>query len=265
MERRQGRWGGEEGERLNPARIWTGGWFLSPSRCAEALEAILGISTKNKLIKREREEKSVILPIYVSRCAGSAPAACSVTGKAVVSGIKGVCAGPSPSLLLVLQIRYSSAAETGGASHETIFLPLFFLFFLFLSTVTRQRRQSEWPETEKELMNESLSLPLSPALPSIAPCKLWLPHSYLATAGGCVMNTLWRNVLHHAWCTRSRWRRDKFCVMGQEIPTPKKRAVQCNGKCNMGLFFVFLLVFCFDITCDYFSVNIRTTNGSQVS
>lgn len=108
--------------------------------------------------------------------------------------------------------------------------------------MTRQRRQSEWPETEKELMNESLSPPRSPALPSIAPCKLWLPHSHLATAGGYVMNTLWRNVLHHAWCTRSRWRRDKFSVMGQEIPTPKKRAVQCNGKCNMGLFF--LLVFC---------------------
>lgn len=162
MERRQGRWGGEEGERLNPARIWTGGWFLSPSRCAEALEAILGISTKNKLIKREREEKSVTLPIYVSRCAGSAPAACSVTGKAVVSGIKGVCAGPSPSLLLVLQIRYSSAAETGGASHETIFLPLFFLFFSFYlrwhgrgGRASDQRRKRSWWTN----LSLSLSLP----------------------------------------------------------------------------------------------------------
>lgn len=165
MERRQGRWGGGEGERLNPARIWTGGWFLSPSRCAEALEAILGISTKNKLIKREREEKSVTLPIYVSRCAGSAPAACSVTGKAVVSGIKGVCAGPSPSLLLVLQIRYSSAAETGGASHETIFLPLFFLFFfLFISGDTAE--EAERVTRDGKGADERISL--SPSLSRVA-------------------------------------------------------------------------------------------------
>ena len=135
MERRQGRWRKERTLRASgpgvdscPIQMRRGAW---------------GYFGAFSQLEAKKKKGGRILPIYVTRCAGSAPVGLLVKGTAVVSGIEAVCAGPSSSLLLIREIRYSSA-EAGGASDETIFLPLFFC------PVTRQRRrQSERTENGK--------------------------------------------------------------------------------------------------------------------
>ena len=76
------------------------------------------------------------------------------------------------SLLLVLEIRYSSA-ETGGASDETIFLPLFFSLSLSLSLARSlsgdTTEEAERGARKRKSADEQISLSLS--LPSGAPRK----------------------------------------------------------------------------------------------
>ena len=72
------------------------------------------------------------------------------------------------SLLLVLEIRYSSA-ETGGASDETIFLPLFFSLSLARSLSGDTTEEAERGARKRKSADEQISLSLS--LPSGAPRK----------------------------------------------------------------------------------------------
>lgn len=175
LKRRQGRWGREEGER---ERGWTqrasgAGVYSSPSRCAQAPEAIFGAFSKLEARKTALHLTHLCVPVCwwcSCRLVGNGGG-----GKWLLQVEEGggfvPRVWPSPSLLLVLVIRYSSA-ETGGASDETIFLPPF-----SLSGDTTEEAE-RGPRKRKSADEQiSLSLSLSLLLPSGAPREFRLHFS----------------------------------------------------------------------------------------
>lgn len=132
-----GGWAREESG-LRTEHIWTGRSFL-PIQMRKRRWRLFWAFSQIKG-KKAAHLTHLCLPVYwwcSYRLVGNGEGGC-------FKYIEGVCTGPSPSLLLAAQIRYSSAG-TGGASDETIFLPLFF------STEEAERADSK---RRKELTNK---------------------------------------------------------------------------------------------------------------